>query len=188
MVTDNATREQVLRDRAVRQLKKQRDFRGHLLVYLLVNAFLVAIWAITGHGFLLAGVSHRRVGHRRGDERVGRVRPAGDQRVGHSARDGAPERVAEVGGPPQPVTHAAGRGPARCVRRGCLLGARHDRQCRVGYQGPDRDLRAPPACRLCALWLAILDAAYPGHRALVAALGMLPAAAHPVTTLPVRGM
>jgi hypothetical protein len=51
MVTDNATREQVLRDRAVKQLRKQRDFRGHLLVYLLVNAFLVAIWAITGHGF-----------------------------------------------------------------------------------------------------------------------------------------
>jgi 2TM domain len=51
MVTDNATREQVLRDRAVKQLKKQRDFHGHLLVYLLVNAFLVAIWAITGHGF-----------------------------------------------------------------------------------------------------------------------------------------
>ncbi len=43
MVTDNATREQVLRDRAVKQLKKQRDFHGHLLVYLLVNAFLVAI-------------------------------------------------------------------------------------------------------------------------------------------------
>jgi hypothetical protein len=50
MVSD--TREQASRDRAVRQLKKRRDFRGHLLVYVLVNAFFVAIWALTSdHGF-----------------------------------------------------------------------------------------------------------------------------------------
>jgi uncharacterized ion transporter superfamily protein YfcC len=51
MAIDNATREQALRDKAVRQLKKQRDFRGHLLIYVLVNAFLVVIWAVTSHGF-----------------------------------------------------------------------------------------------------------------------------------------
>jgi hypothetical protein len=51
-ITDNADREQVLRDKAVRQLKKKRDFRGHLLVYLLVNTFLVVIWLVTDrHGF-----------------------------------------------------------------------------------------------------------------------------------------
>jgi hypothetical protein len=50
--TDDADREQVLRDKAVKQLKKKRDFRGHLLVYVLVNAFLVVIWVLTGpHGF-----------------------------------------------------------------------------------------------------------------------------------------
>ncbi len=50
MATD--TREQAPRDRAVQQLKKRRDFYGHLLVYTLVNAFLVMIWAITDlHGF-----------------------------------------------------------------------------------------------------------------------------------------
>ena len=50
MATD--TREQMPRDRAMQQLKKRRDFRGHLLIYVLVNAFLVAIWAITNrHGF-----------------------------------------------------------------------------------------------------------------------------------------
>jgi len=50
MVTD--TREQAPRDRAVAQLKKRRDFRGHLLVYVLVNTFLVVIWAVIGvHGF-----------------------------------------------------------------------------------------------------------------------------------------
>jgi hypothetical protein len=35
----------------VQRLKK-RDFHGHLLVYALVNAFLVVIWVVTGpHGF-----------------------------------------------------------------------------------------------------------------------------------------
>ena len=50
MATD--TREQAPRDKAVRQLKKRRDFYGHLLVYTLVNAFFVVIWAVTDrHGF-----------------------------------------------------------------------------------------------------------------------------------------
>jgi 2TM domain len=50
MATD--TREQAPRDKAVQQLKKRRDFYGHLLLYVLVNAFLVVLWAITGrHGF-----------------------------------------------------------------------------------------------------------------------------------------
>jgi 2TM domain len=51
MVTD--TREQAPRDAAVQQLKKRRDFRGPLLVYVLVNSVLVMIWAVTNvHGFL----------------------------------------------------------------------------------------------------------------------------------------
>ena len=50
MVTD--TREQAPRDRAMQQLKKRRDFRGHVLIYVLVNAFLATIWALTSdHGF-----------------------------------------------------------------------------------------------------------------------------------------
>lgn len=52
MTIDDSAREQVLRDKALRQLKKRRDFYGHLLVYALVNAFLVVIWALTDvHGF-----------------------------------------------------------------------------------------------------------------------------------------
>jgi hypothetical protein len=48
----NDTREQSARDTAVAQLKKRRNFRGHLLVYVLVNKFVVVIWAVTdGHGF-----------------------------------------------------------------------------------------------------------------------------------------
>jgi hypothetical protein len=45
------TRAQAPRDRAVQRLKKRRDFRAHLLVYVLVNGFVVLIWALTGSGF-----------------------------------------------------------------------------------------------------------------------------------------
>jgi len=46
------TREEALRDRAIRRLKKKRDFHTHVLVYVLVNAFLVAIWMATNeHGY-----------------------------------------------------------------------------------------------------------------------------------------
>ena len=55
------TREQAPRDRAVQRLKKRRDFHAHLLVYALVNGFMVVIWVITGSNgffwpvFLIAG-------------------------------------------------------------------------------------------------------------------------------------
>ncbi len=48
----NDTREQAARGQAVTQLKKRRDFHAHLLVYVLVNAFLVVLWAVIDvHGF-----------------------------------------------------------------------------------------------------------------------------------------
>ena len=40
-----------LRERAIVRLKKKRDFRGHVLVYVLVNTFLVVIWWLTGAHF-----------------------------------------------------------------------------------------------------------------------------------------
>ena len=51
MTNDHATPEQAARDQAVKRLKKQRDFRGHLLAYLLVNTLLVVIWATTSARF-----------------------------------------------------------------------------------------------------------------------------------------
>ena len=47
MAINESTRNEVLRDRAIKRLKKRRDFFAHLLVYFLVNAFFVAIWALT---------------------------------------------------------------------------------------------------------------------------------------------
>jgi 2TM domain len=39
-----------LRERAVKRLRKQRDLARHVLVYVLINAFLVGIWLIAGDG------------------------------------------------------------------------------------------------------------------------------------------
>lgn len=36
---------------AVKRLKAKRDFRNSLLVYLVVNALLVVVWAATGAGY-----------------------------------------------------------------------------------------------------------------------------------------
>ena len=43
--------EQELRKLAVSRLKKKRDFRTHVVIYVIVNAMLVGIWAVTGAGF-----------------------------------------------------------------------------------------------------------------------------------------
>jgi 2TM domain len=46
----SAQSEEELRERAVERLKKKRDFRGHVFIYVAVNAFLVVIWAVTSGG------------------------------------------------------------------------------------------------------------------------------------------
>jgi hypothetical protein len=43
--------EQEIREEALERLKKKRDFRGHVFIYLAVNTMLVVIWAVTGAGF-----------------------------------------------------------------------------------------------------------------------------------------
>lgn len=45
------TADDKLRVRAERRVKSQADLRGHLLIYVLVNAFLVMIWFVTGPAF-----------------------------------------------------------------------------------------------------------------------------------------
>ena len=48
MGTDERTEEDLLRQRAIRQVRKRRDFYGHLLVFVLVNAAVITIWATVG--------------------------------------------------------------------------------------------------------------------------------------------
>ena len=50
MTTDLDTPADRMRDRAIKRLKKRHDFMTHLLVYVLVNSFIIVIWAITSSG------------------------------------------------------------------------------------------------------------------------------------------
>ena len=47
----SADTEQEIRDQAIERLKKKRDFKTHVLMYVTVNAFLVVIWAVSDSGF-----------------------------------------------------------------------------------------------------------------------------------------
>ena len=52
MTLNDEGNQSALREEAIAQLKKRRDFGVHLLVYFLINGFVVLIWAMTGvHGF-----------------------------------------------------------------------------------------------------------------------------------------
>lgn len=40
-----------LRERAVKRLRKKRDFQVHLVIYAMINTLLIAVWAVTDSGF-----------------------------------------------------------------------------------------------------------------------------------------
>jgi hypothetical protein len=83
------TGERSLRDRAVERIKKKSEFRTHVLAYVLVNGFLVAIWAISGpDNFLLADLLDPRLGHRPGLPRVGHLSRRRADRGTDPTRDG----------------------------------------------------------------------------------------------------
>ena len=44
------TNEEELRDAALTSIKRKREFAQHLLAFVVVNAVLVGIWAISGRG------------------------------------------------------------------------------------------------------------------------------------------
>jgi hypothetical protein len=48
--------EEELRIRATKRVKARRDFKGHLLAYLSVNAFLLGVWYMTSGGFFWPGI------------------------------------------------------------------------------------------------------------------------------------
>lgn len=39
------------REAALKRLKDKRDFKNHAATYLIVNALLVVIWAVSGQGY-----------------------------------------------------------------------------------------------------------------------------------------
>ena len=52
----SARSEEELRKLALARLRKRRDFLTHVVAYLVVNAMLIVIWALTGAGFFWPGV------------------------------------------------------------------------------------------------------------------------------------
>lgn len=47
--------DQERRDAAIKRIKEKRDFRNHVVIYLVVNVFLVGVWALTGSGYFWPG-------------------------------------------------------------------------------------------------------------------------------------
>ena len=45
---EGTTEQEELRNEAVKQIKRKRDFVGHVVLYLIVNAGLWVVWAIDG--------------------------------------------------------------------------------------------------------------------------------------------
>ena len=43
------------RERARKRLQSRRDLSAHAVVYVVVNAFLIGIWAFTGRGYFWPG-------------------------------------------------------------------------------------------------------------------------------------
>jgi hypothetical protein len=43
------------RKAAIKRLKAKRDFYGHLVAYVVINAFLVGVWAMTDRGYFWPG-------------------------------------------------------------------------------------------------------------------------------------
>jgi hypothetical protein len=50
-VAEDVRTDDELREQAVARLAKKREFISHAMAYLMVNAILIAIWAMTGAGF-----------------------------------------------------------------------------------------------------------------------------------------
>jgi hypothetical protein len=56
-MTEPAAQDVRLRERALKQLKKRRDFMTHLLFYVMSNSFVVVLWFLTeADGFFWPGV------------------------------------------------------------------------------------------------------------------------------------
>ena len=92
-VTDEIiTSDDALREEAVKRLRKKEDLRGHLLVYVLANALVWTVWAMTLERLPVARPDVGVLGDRAGHERVGCLRPASDRRGRCAARGRARPR------------------------------------------------------------------------------------------------
>lgn len=54
-MSDTIERSTTERDEARRRLMKRRNLANGLVAYVVINAFLIGIWATTGHGYFWPG-------------------------------------------------------------------------------------------------------------------------------------
>jgi len=47
--------DQERRDAAIKRIKDKRDFKTHAVSYVVVNLFLVGVWAVSGGGYFWPG-------------------------------------------------------------------------------------------------------------------------------------
>ena len=47
--------DQERREAAIKRIKDKRDFKTHVVTYVLVNLFLVGVWAVSGSGYFWPG-------------------------------------------------------------------------------------------------------------------------------------
>jgi hypothetical protein len=47
--------EEEIREMAIKAIKRKRDFWAHVAAYVIVNAFLVALWFLGGRGYFWPG-------------------------------------------------------------------------------------------------------------------------------------
>ncbi len=47
--------DQERRDAAIKRIKDKRDFKTHVVSYVVVNLFLVGVWAVSGGGYFWPG-------------------------------------------------------------------------------------------------------------------------------------
>ena len=52
---DRSSHEQALREQARKRLQSRRDLSAHAVVYVVVNLFLIGMWALTGRGYFWPG-------------------------------------------------------------------------------------------------------------------------------------
>jgi hypothetical protein len=92
--------EQALRDQAVRQLRRKREFWTDVVAYVVVNAFLIGIWYFVGErgyfwpGWVMAGWGIGLVLH--AWEVFGR-RPITDEQVRHEMERQRQRGVVDLG-------------------------------------------------------------------------------------------
>jgi fatty acid desaturase len=52
---EDSMEDQERRDAAIKRIKDKRDFKTHVVTYVLVNLFLVGVWAVSGSGYFWPG-------------------------------------------------------------------------------------------------------------------------------------